>query len=103
MRSVFLYLRDVDEKAVGIFLRQICPGQESPWIVRVDDDPCLYIDFYTNARQESDANEWRALAEALGGETTVSLYVGISGRHAGDQQVKEFVSAVLNKFHGVAK
>ena len=66
LRSVFLYLRDADEKILGNFLQQICPRQESPWIVSVDDDPCLYIRFYNEAQQELEADEWSALAEASG-------------------------------------
>ena len=69
----------------------------------VDGDACLYIDFYNEARQKFEADEWSALVEALGGEPMVSLGVDVSGRHAGDQQVKEFLSAVLSKFHGIAQ
>jgi hypothetical protein len=98
-----LYLRNTDEKTLSNFLRQICPGQTSPWIVRVDGDACLHIDFYNEARHEFEADEWSALSEVLGGEPAVSLGVDVSGQHAGDQQVKEFLSAVLSKFHGVAQ
>ena len=98
----FLYLRNGDEKTLGNFCNKSVPGKR-PWIVSVDDDPCLYIDFYNEARQAFEADEWSALAEALGGEPAVSLGVDGSGRHARDQQVKEFLSAVLSKFHGVVQ
>lgn len=105
MRSVFLFLRDATEQTLNNLLRQTLNNllpQSDPWVVTVDDDPCLYVNFYLEARQEFEANEWMALVEALGGEPAVSLAVDISGRHSGDQQVKEFVSAVLSNFHGVA-
>ena len=104
MRSVFLHLRDVNEQSLDSFLQQIyrCgPGPQ--WTVSVDGDPCLYINLYRVARQECEADEWNALTEALGGEPAVSLMVDISGRHPADQEVKEFVAAVLSKFHGVAQ
>ena len=104
MRSVFLHLQDVNKESLDNFLEQVCRrGRGVRWVVAVEDDPYLYIDFYPEARRECEAAEWIALAEALGGEPAVSLIVDVSGWHPGDQQVKEFVSAVLSKFHGVAK
>lgn len=103
VRSVFLFLRDATEQTLDNLLQQIYRSDLGPrWVVTVDDDPCLYVNFYTNAREEFETNEWLALVEALGAEPAVSLQVDISGRHSGDQQVKEFVSTVLSNFNGVA-
>ena len=84
-----VFLRGATEHTLNNMLQQICRSGLGPrWVVTVDHDPCLYIDFYPDARQEFDKNEWLALVEALGGEPTVSLSVDISGRHSGDQQLK---------------
>lgn len=104
MRSVFLHLRDVTEQSLDSFFEQFCRRGRGPrWVVAVDDDPYLYVDFYPDAQRECETDEWIALTKTLGGEPAVNLIVDVSGRHAGDQQVKEFVSAVLSKFPGVAK
>ena len=104
MRSVFLFMRDTTEQTVDTLLQQICRRGRGPrWVVTVADEPYLYVDFYVDARREFETDEWIALAEALGGEPAVKLIVDVSGRHAGDKQLQELVSAVLSTFHGVAK
>jgi len=99
-----VFLRDTTEQAVNNLLQQIYHCSRGPrWLLPDGVDPYLYVDFYEDARREFETDEWIALRKALGGEPAVSLVVDISGRHPGDEQVKEFVSTVLSNLHGVAQ
>ena len=69
-------------------------------VFEVEREPYLYIDFYTDGLREFEPEDWAALVRTLGGEPAISLIVDVSGRHSGDRELKEFVSAVLSKFDG---
>ena len=43
------------------------------------------------------------LRKELKGGPTVSVVADVSGRHSGDKQVREFVSALLSEFEGLAE
>jgi hypothetical protein len=55
----------------------------------------MFIEFYPE--------DIVSLSEELGGTPTISVSADVSGRHAGDEQVREFVSKLLSKFDGVAQ
>lgn len=104
MRSILLHFRSVTKAYVNDLLQQICrPAKESGWVFEVEGEPYLYIDFYLEGPREFQPEDWAALVESLGGEPAVSLIVDISGRHPGDKELREFVSAVLSKFDGFAQ
>lgn len=104
MRSVLLHLRNVTRSEVNHLLGQICRLAKGPgWVVEVEGDPHLYIDFYTDGPREFEAEDWAALVRTIGCEPAVSLIVGASGRHPGDEALKEFLSMVLSKFDGFAQ
>lgn len=104
MRSVFLYLRDTTENDVGAFLQHTYPFQQGPpWIDDLDGEPCLYIDFYHDASQEFEPEDWASLAKALGCTPTVIVVADVSGRYPGDAQVQSFIVTMLNKFQGLAQ
>ena len=104
MRSIFLHLRGATKAEVNHLLQRICRTGKGPeWVFDVGGESYLYIDFYLDGRREFEPEDWAALVESLGGDPAVSLIVDISGRHPGDRELKEFVSAVLSKFDGFAQ
>lgn len=104
MRSVALHLRDATYEEVASFLQHLYPMQKGPpWICDIAGDACLYIDVYSNAQEELGPQAWEELVAALGKEPSVSVLANISGRHSGDDQVREFVVKSLARFHGVAQ
>jgi hypothetical protein len=103
MRSVFVHLRAATEAEVIPFLDASYPYQPGPtWICAVDDDPCLYIDFYRDHAAESAPEDHAALLRAFGGLLPVSLVANVSGRWPGDEQARDFVRLFLARFGGFA-
>jgi hypothetical protein len=70
--------------------------------VRVDDDTCLYIKLYHDGPREHEPDEWADILRRFGGEPAVSVIAFVSGRHAGDEQVADFVAGILTRFDGAA-
>lgn len=103
MRSVEVYLRNTDQNAVTAFLNQTYSSQKGPpWIHVVNSDACLYIDFDHYIKFEYEPHEWSALVQSLGCEPQVVVTANVSGRHAGDEQVRHFIETMLTAFEGVA-
>jgi len=104
MRTVFVHLRNAAEDQVEDFLGRAYPLQEGPpWICAVEGDPCLYIQMYRELAREAAREELAGLRKSLGDGPTVSVIAEVSGRHAGDLQVRDFVSKLLSEFEGLAK
>ena len=104
MRSVFIHLRETTEGEVAIFLQRIYTFQTGPpWVLTLNGDPCLWIDFYRDASREFEPKDWARLVKALGCEPVVSLVVEVSGRHPGDDQVRSVIATTLGEFQGVAQ
>jgi hypothetical protein len=100
LRSVFTHLWHTTEGDVATALDRLYPTQGRPWVLEVDGDPCLYIDFYRDGAVEDD--EWNTRFASRGGPPAVSVIANISGRHEGWPEVREFVTRVLGAFDGVA-
>ena len=104
MRSVFVHLRDVTEDEVAEFLQRTYPFQQGPpWICHIAGDPCLYINFYRDHLIEMDPEDLAVLETVLGGRPAISVMADVSGRHYGDDQVRSFVSILLEEYAGVAQ
>ena len=104
MRSVIVHLRDTTEQEVAGFLQRTYPFQQGPpWIAHVAGDACLYIDFYRDGPSEHEPKEWAGILASFGGEPSVSVGADVSGRHPGDEQVRDFVGALLGRFGGAAQ
>jgi hypothetical protein len=104
MRTVLLHLRNTNQADVAQFLQATYPCQAGPpWIVEVGGDACLYINFYLDAETEFEPDDFAELCRFLAGAPSVSLAADVSGRHAGDEQVRDFVSTVLTRFDGRAQ
>jgi hypothetical protein len=103
MDSVVVHLRDATEKQVTDFLGCAYPFQQGPpWIFEQSGDACLYINVYSEARQEYEPQVWAGVVAALGAEPTVSVIADVSGRHKGEGQERVFVRTMLSQFRGVA-
>ena len=103
MRSVEVYLRNTNQEDVAAFLKQAFPLQEGPpWIHAINGDACLYIDFNPYSKNEHEADDWSELVHGLGCEPQVVVTANVSGRHPGDEQVRQFIKTMLTAFEGVA-
>jgi len=69
----------------------------------VDGNPCLWVDFYRDRLTEFESEELAELSRALGREPETSVVAEVSGRHAGDEPVRHFVTVLLAKFAGLAQ
>src|SRR5882724_6249983 len=104
MRSVWLHLRSASEEQVVNFLKHTYTRQKGPpWICDVRGDACLYIDIDREMELELEPELLAKLRKELKGGPTVSVVADVSGRHSGDKQVREFVSALLSEFEGLAE
>jgi hypothetical protein len=104
MRTVFVHLRNATQEQVEAFLERTYTRQHGPpWIGECDCDACLYINIYHDLRSEAEPEELASLHKELGGEPTVSVSADVSGRHRGDEQVRDFVSKLLSEFDGLAQ
>ena len=86
LRSVFAHLWHTTEGEVSTALDRLYPTQGRPWVLEVDGDPCLYIDFYRDGPVEDD--EWGTRFTSHGGPPAVSVIADISGRHEGWPEVR---------------
>ena len=103
VRSVIVHLSDAAEDEVARFLQVTFPFQQGPpWICDISGDPCLWIDFYRDRLTEFEPEEIAELSNALGKGPRTSVVAEVSGRHAGDEQVRYFVTTLLSKFSGLA-
>jgi hypothetical protein len=103
MRSVIFHLRDASEEEVAQFLQRAFPFQAGPpWICDVEGDPCLYIDLYRDGPNEYEPKDWARLVDALGCAPATSVVADVSGRHAGDDQLRFLASKLLGEFQGLA-
>ena len=104
MRSIHIYLRNTNQADVKIFLTEAFPLQEAPpWVYGIDGEAYLYIQFNPYSKTEHEPQEWSDLVQNLGSEPAVILMADVSGRHAGDEQVKQFIQIILTTFEGVAQ
>ncbi len=104
MRSVLVHLRDAAEAEVTAFLSRRYPSPEpGSWVLTQKDDPVLYVSIYRDMNTEFEVEQWFALVECLGAEPSVSVAADVSGRHPGDEQVREFVCSLLAAFDGVTQ
>jgi len=104
MRTVLVHLRNTNQEDVAQFLEATYPRQGGPiWIVEVRGDPCLFIDFYRDAESEFEPDDFAQLGRFFGGAPSVSIAADVSGRHGGEEQVRAFVSTMLNRFDGRAQ
>jgi hypothetical protein len=104
MRTIIVHLRSATEEQVEQFLTRTYPRQNGPpWICDVNGDACLYIKIYRDLNIESQPEEIALLHTQLGGEPQVSVSADVSGRHPGDEQVRDFVYRILSQFEGLAQ
>ena len=104
MRTIIVHLRKATEQQVEQFLTRTYPFQKGPpWICDIRGDACLYIKIYRDLNIESHAEEIALLHTHLGGEPTVSVIADVSGRHPGDEQIRDFVYRLLSEFEGLAQ
>lgn len=98
MRSVQVYLRNANQDDVAAFLKQVFPSQEGPpWIYAINGDACLYINFNPYSKTEHEPQEWDELVQNLVCEPAVVVTADVSGRHPGDEQVRQLYP---NHTHG---
>ena len=103
MRSVLVHLKNATEQQVAEFLTAHYTSYAgASWTQDVANDPCLYVEIYRDLVGEAEPQDIAALKSMLGASPSVSIIVDVSGRYPGDQQVREFVSALLSEFSGVA-
>ena len=89
MRSIFVHFQTATEAEVIAFMDQHfhrnrldSDNSLAPlWVVFVNDDPCLYIDFYRDMNDEWEVEQWFDLQERLDSEPSCSLIADISFRH----------------------
>jgi len=104
MRTVLVHLRNTTEEQVVNFLKRTYTYQAGPpWICDVGGDACLYINIYRDMELESEPESIANLCNELRCRPTVSISADVSGRHPGDEQVREFVSILLSQFEGLAQ
>jgi|HubBroStandDraft_6_1064221.scaffolds.fasta_scaffold463028_1 hypothetical protein len=104
MRTVLVHLRSATEEQVKSFLTHTYPRQFGPpWICDVDGDACLYINISRDMALYFEPEELASLLKQLGGALTVSVSADVSGRHPGDEQVRDFVYKLLSQFEGLAE
>ncbi|MFC1833597.1 hypothetical protein ACFL2Q_02540 [Thermodesulfobacteriota bacterium] len=101
MRSVHVYLKNVDQATVAEALDLVCNGGSAPqWLWLKDDDAVLYVEFF-DYYGDYEPEEWRRLTRKLGCEPSVSIVADVSGRHDGRREVPAFVRSLLERFPGV--
>ncbi len=106
MRSVFVYLKNVDKAKVVVALDKICDQRGAlldGWICLTKGTPVLYVDFYTDLEIEFEPDDWTRLIDSLGCKPSVSVTANVSGRHNGRPEVIAFLKALLDKFEGVVQ
>jgi hypothetical protein len=104
VRSILVHLRSATENDVVAFLTQAYPSpQAPPWILRQAGDPVLYIDLYRDMDAEYEADDICSLVDCLKRRPSISVIADVSGRHFGDEEVREFVSVLLQVFDGIAQ
>jgi len=102
VRSVLVFLRETTESEVAAHLDRTYPSQREPWVMMVDGDAHLYIDFYRDGPSEHAPEDWANIVHQFGGEPAVGVIGDVSGRHPGDEQAAEFVADLLTRFSGAA-
>jgi hypothetical protein len=101
VRSIVIHLWQVNEDAVASALNTAVPMQARPWTFMVEDDPCLYIDFYHDGPIKHE--DWSERFRSRSGPPSVSVIVDISGRHEGWPQAQQFTVWLLKQFDGIAE
>ena len=92
-------MRGPDEATISGFLSAFCPTNGTDqWLLRVGSDPALFIRIYRDLEHEAEPDDLHHLMRLLKGRPTVSLSIGVSGRHPGDAEVRAFVTRVLESF-----
>src|ERR1700689_4123236 len=103
MRTVLVHLRSGTEEEVAEFLSGTYPRQKGPpWICDVNGDGCLYINVYCGWVGFA-AEKAATLLKELGCDLLVSVSADVSGRHPGDEQVRDFAYGLLSEFGGLAE
>jgi hypothetical protein len=72
-------------------------------MLRSAGDPVLYIDFYRDMDAEFEADDIRGLVDCLQARPSISVVADVSGRHCGDEEVRQFTGALLGAFDGIAQ
>ena len=104
MRTVLVHLQGTTEVQIENYFGRTYPNQKGPpWICPIGEDPCLYINIYRDIQGEFEPEDISNLQQELGGSPTVSVRADVSGRHPGDEQVRDFVLKILSEFQGVAQ
>jgi hypothetical protein len=106
VRSILVFLSAANRDEVAGFLDSRFVRQENaPWLrLAPAGDPVLYINFIDVKNPDlGDDDEILSIAStALGGTPALAIMADVSGRHAGDVEVREFAGGLLGRFPGVA-
>jgi hypothetical protein len=100
MRVIIAFLRNTTEAAVSAYLDATYPEQREPWVALVHEDACLYIDFYRERPVEFEPEDWADVVRRFGGAPAVEVIAMVSGRHAADAEVTQFITGLLSQFDG---
>lgn len=103
MRTVLVHLRSGTEEQIAESLSRTYTKQKGPpWICDAGGDACLYINIH-RVSIEFEPEKLASLRKELGGDLRVSVSADVSGRHPGDEQVRDFVYRLLSEFGGLAE
>ena len=86
------------------WLTRTYPAQPGPPWIDSSTDTHLYLD--VDVFEEDDffePAEWTEMVAWTGGRRPVSVTARVSGRFPGDDEVREFLFALLARFDGVAQ
>jgi hypothetical protein len=98
MREVIVFLKTAAKADVHQFLSELYPSEGSTWVMEGENTGCLYIQF--SEKNDFIEPEWNEFIESLSYVPSIVVDVRVSGRFAGVQEVKAFLSTILGKFDG---
>jgi hypothetical protein len=102
MRSIALFLRGANEAALTAYLDRSYPGQRQPWVLSVNGDTRLYIDVVPFEPEDFEPEELADFATQFGDLPPCYVVAHVSGRHAGEVEVVQFIEGLFTEFRGVA-
>ena len=98
MRSISVYFRSATADQLREWLDKRLPTQKDPWVVLSgNQDAVLYVNFYDEPSLRINLEETNVPFHP-----TAALAIDVSGRHAGDDEVRALLESILLAFDGVA-
>jgi hypothetical protein len=107
MRSVIVYLRDIDLKTIDLWLDKNYvkaePGLGHRWIDQRTEYPVLYIETALVDELYQDPGDLKSIEERLGAHVTAVVVVEVSGRCSGRSELVRFLKHLMSQFNCIVQ